>query len=157
MQSECVLRASHVLHHCKIASPLPNSATSTQILTVDYDYYPRAGIAGFVTFIASNAGWRYIQVKIARSLPRGVQVAILGHELQHAVEIADAAEVVSEASLAAFYGRIGSEHRVGGCRSFDTRAAIEVQQRVFREWRTPRNLHPRHEAVRETSSPGVIQ
>jgi hypothetical protein len=146
-----------VLHRCKIAFPRANSATLTQILTVDYDYFPRRGIAGFVTFLASNAGWRYIQIKIARSLPRGVQVAILGHELQHAVEIADAAEVVSEASLAAFYGRIGSEHRAGGCRLFDTRAAIDVQQQVFREWRTPRNLHPRHEAVREASSHGVIQ
>jgi hypothetical protein len=75
-------------------SRLERLETSDLVVYVDYDYFPRGGIAGFVTFIATNAGWRYIQIKIAWNLPRRDQIAILGHELQHAMEIAEAAEVI---------------------------------------------------------------
>jgi hypothetical protein len=86
-----------------------------------------------------------------------IQIATLGHELQHAVEIAEAPEVVDARSLARFYARVGSERTSGACRLFDTQAAVDIGWQVSRELRktsstaTQHNLHRRHRAVRETS------
>jgi hypothetical protein len=58
-------------------------------------------------------------------------IALLAHELRHAVEIADAYEVRDERALIALYRRIG--HRDGGERQFDTEAAHETARQVRRE------------------------
>ena len=60
------------------------------------------------------------------------QIAALGHELQHAVEIAEAAAAVDQTSIRALYGTIGfatddSERR------FESDAAQDAGNRVRRE------------------------
>jgi hypothetical protein len=60
-------------------------------------------------------------------------VAILGHELQHAVEVANAPWVVDEASLAEEYRRIGFPSHADHGMSFESRAAIDAGQRVLRD------------------------
>jgi hypothetical protein len=71
---------------------------------------------------------------VAWDLPALRKIAALGHELQHAVEIADQPDVVDPASLALAYGRIGSER---GLRSteplFDTDAAVAAGQQIWSE------------------------
>jgi hypothetical protein len=57
-------------------------------------------------------------------------VVTLGHELQHALEVAGASQVVSQATFAAFYARIGQAHRPGRC---ETRAARQVALRIRAE------------------------
>jgi hypothetical protein len=61
------------------------------------------------------------------------RLGILGHELRHAVEIADAASVRDNASLASLYRRIG--FRAGQDREdrFDSEAAIDAGDQVERE------------------------
>jgi hypothetical protein len=73
-------------------------------------------------------------VRVACSLSGPSQIAILGHELQHALEIANAASVVDEESLALEYRRIGFAS--GGLRrgtGYDSRAAIDAGHRVWSE------------------------
>jgi hypothetical protein len=58
----------------------------------------------------------------------------LGHELQHAVEIADAREVTDNDTVAKLYRRIGHElEPCQGRRRFDTAAAREIGDRVLLE------------------------
>src|SRR4030095_5246025 len=57
-------------------------------------------------FAAAN-GWRFLAIDLDWRLADIDLITTLGHELQHAAEIADAAEVVDQISLAALYGRIG--------------------------------------------------
>ena len=59
---------------------------------------------------------------------------MLGHELRHAIEIANAASVVDETSLGAEYRRIGfaSGAMRAGC-GYDSRAAIDAGQQVWSE------------------------
>jgi len=62
------------------------------------------------------------------------QIAALGHELRHAVEIADAPSVVDVASLGELYRRIGfASHGVRKGTGFESRAAIESARRVWAE------------------------
>jgi hypothetical protein len=60
-----------------------------------------------------------------------MQVAALGHELQHAMEVADAPDVRDEGALARFYARIGTEGALP--RSYDTLAAQLAGRRVLME------------------------
>jgi len=59
-------------------------------------------------------------------------MTMFGHELQHAVEIADAPEVVDVPSLVAFYRRVGQVMSSGG-RTFETNAAVATERRVLLE------------------------
>lgn len=73
---------------------------------------------------------RYVRVQIALHGSFDDSVAVLGHELQHAVEVANAAEVIDQATMARLYERIGSR---GGEHIYDTVAAQEMGRMVRRE------------------------
>ena len=90
-------------------------------------------MAGHLSFITAAAGRRYLQVTIDRR-PMGCRrIAILGHELQHAVEIAASPAVTGEPSLAELYRRIG--FRSGGAypECFDSAGAILAGRSVEKE------------------------
>jgi len=100
-----------------------------------------AGVGGRVRFIGVGGdGWRFLRLEVDDRRTRVELLAILGHELQHASEIARATEVVDEASMAAFYDRIGFASVTAAeralptrARNFETQAAIDVERRVFSE------------------------
>jgi hypothetical protein len=62
------------------------------------------------------------------------QIAALGHELRHAVEVAEAPSVVDTASLGEEYRRIGfASHGVPPGSGFESRAAIDAARQVWLE------------------------
>lgn len=98
------------------------------------DVSPPTGIAGRLTFLSATGGVRYVAVRL-RPLGSAVrEVAMLAHELQHAVEIAERSSIVDEETLLREYLRIGHPNpSVGQGSAFDTRAAIDVGHQVYRE------------------------
>ena len=82
-------------------------------------------------------GRRYLTIGLLTRLPRARQVSILAHELQHAVEIADAPAVVSSASMARYYAGLKYAGVVDPSveHGFESRAAVTVEQAVAREMR----------------------
>ena len=104
---------------------------------VHIESQPRRGsVGGMVRFAAQAGGYRYLRVTIHVPLSSGAGTMLLGHELQHAVEIADDASVVDSATLEALYRRIGDErHRASRVTSFDTKLARETGYRVLTEVR----------------------
>ena len=87
---------------------------------------------GRLTLLGAGGDRRYVNVRISCMLTLPQQIAALGHELRHAVEIADAPSVVDDASLAAEYRRVGYSSRAlpsGG--GFESRAAIEAARQVW--------------------------
>ena len=89
---------------------------------------------GRLTFISAVGGYRYVHVRVARLASADVQIALIGHELQHAVEIADAPDVIDALSLVREYQRIGFlSPRITPGVSFDSDAAVEAGNRVLRE------------------------
>lgn len=89
---------------------------------------------GRLTFMASGGGRRYVNVRVSCALNDAEQIAALGHELRHAVEIAEAASVIDTASLAREYQRIGfASYAAPAGSGFETRAAIEAARQVWSE------------------------
>jgi hypothetical protein len=73
---------------------------------------------------------RYVRIQIAlRGAPED-SIAILGHELQHAIEIAEATDVSDNPALARLYQRIGMR---GGEHWYDTIAAQNTGRAVRKE------------------------
>ena len=75
-------------------------------------------------------GFRYLRIQIVRRGCTADTIALLGHELRHAVEVAESLEVTDAQSMAAFYQRIGTAY---GNDMFDTLEAREIGRRVRRE------------------------
>jgi hypothetical protein len=75
--------------------------------------------------------FRYLRVQIRADLSRRDAIALIGHELRHALEIADAAEVRDTTSLVKLYERIG--HSSIGEHAYDTEAARDTGRVVRRE------------------------
>jgi hypothetical protein len=111
---------------------------SDVVVYVEADPRSQDGLAGRLLFISAQGGTRYVLVRVAVFADRAQQIAILGHELRHAVEVADAPAIVDRRSLERAYERFGYENPwslVQG-RAFDTHAAVDTGLRVLREIRT---------------------
>ncbi len=90
---------------------------------------------GRLTFVSAAGGFRYVLVLLASDRPPQRKIAALGHELQHAVEIAERPAIVDQASLARAYAEFGFERRpaVWGVTAFDTVAAMDAGEQIRRE------------------------
>ena len=76
---------------------------------------------------------RYLRISLDRRYAGTQRLAVLGHELQHAVEIADAPSVADNEGVAALYQSIGFRSDNGRHDCYDSRLAIETGRQVQRE------------------------
>jgi hypothetical protein len=81
--------------------------------------------------LACPGPYRYLHVSINATLPPEERLVLLGHELQHALEIADAPEVRDNLTMAALFKRIG--WRAGAPNKFETHLAQAMGARVRRD------------------------
>ena len=110
------LESSNVIVHVEMSRALP------------------LGIGGTMRFVASRGGHRFVRVSLSMTMPRDARTWILGHELQHACELADST-ASDIAGVRKLYEAVG--HRGHGLAEvYETRAAIDVERRVRAEVRT---------------------
>ena len=89
---------------------------------------------GRVALLSTAGGHRYLVIELACGRAELVQMATLGHELFHALEIAEEPSVVSADTLAELYSRIGIKTGdSGGVRTFETEAAAAAGLRARRQ------------------------
>jgi hypothetical protein len=89
---------------------------------------------GRLTLLGAGGDRRYVNVRVSCMLSVTQQIAALGHELRHAVEIADAPSVIDDASLAAEYRRVGfTSHAARSGVGYESRAAIDATHQVWVE------------------------
>ena len=88
-------------------------------------------LEGRMMILPNAHGQRYVRIQLAMRGAPDDSVATLGHELQHALEVAQEPEVNDQATLAALYQRIGTGTL--GHHVYDTLAAQEVGRIVRRE------------------------
>ena len=95
-------------------------------------------------FIGTSRGEPYLQIVITLAGRHRDQVIVsLAHELQHALEVARAPEVVDVATLRALFRRIGFVRvRTGLVTAYETRAAEQVSHAVLRELRRTQRETP---------------
>lgn len=134
--SEAALRASiddGVAQSTSFRRLITRLEASDVIVYVQTDCTMSA-LVGRLTFMSKAGQRRYVLVRIACGLGQWLEIATLGHELRHAVEIADDASVVDQASLAEMYKRSGfasSLFKTGA--GYDSQVAIETGRRVWDE------------------------
>ena len=73
---------------------------------------------------------RYVRIQIALRGSTEDSIALLGHELHHAVEVAEAVDVHDNGSLARLYQRIGLSR---GGHLYDTAGAQDAGRRIRQE------------------------
>jgi hypothetical protein len=88
-------------------------------------------IAGRMLLAAGPEGRRYLRIQIAAQPRSNALIALVGHELRHAIEIAESPDVRDERTLIALYERIG--HNSQGQHHYDTVAAQEAGRQVRSE------------------------
>jgi hypothetical protein len=87
-------------------------------------------LEGRMMMLTASHGRRYLRIQLALRGASEDSTAVLGHELQHAVEVAQEIGVIDQTTLAALYRRIGTR---GGPEVYDTAAAQDVGRIVRRE------------------------
>jgi hypothetical protein len=108
---------------------------SDVIVYVRPDVLSRNANQGHLSFLSSSGGYRYLVVHLPVGQSKQQQIAMLGHELQHAVVIADAPSVTDSDTLKKEFERIGKVTMAANGRdfSFDSQAATDARQRILRE------------------------
>src|SRR5262245_53070648 len=107
--------------------------SSDVIVYIDLHRLATPGVAAQSQFVNVSAGRRYVRVIIDSRFSGALLVGLLGHELQHVVEIAGEPSVVDAPSLARFYRRVGFRSPAGGNNRFESAAAIATGRRVMQD------------------------
>ena len=89
-----------------------------------------AGVEGRLVMLPRAHDIRYIRIQIGIPGSASDAIALLGHELEHATELADAPDVIDMTGFVALYERIGQR---SGWHQYETAAAQEAARRVRRE------------------------
>lgn len=107
---------------------------SDLIVYVTYRWFSTQTLHGRIGFPAAGSHRRLLVIELEPRQNRSDQLAALAHELQHAVEIADAPAVSDARSLAALYTAIGLlTGNAAGAETYETVAAAETGRRVKSE------------------------
>ena len=104
--------------------------------------FTQLDLAGRIGLLSVAGGHRFLLIELACGRSDVLQMATLGHELYHAIEIAEEPSVVSTATLADLYSRIGiqtGDHT--GRRTFETEAAAAAGLRARRQLLGTRTGH----------------
>ena len=106
---------------------------SDLIVHVEQVNRPGQGLAGATRFVTRAGGQRYVRITLYGYRSVNQTIALIGHELQHAVEVATAGWVVDQATCLELFHAIG--HRTCGAQRervcYDTDAAVQAGARVW--------------------------
>jgi hypothetical protein len=123
---------------------------SDVIVHVVWDLRAQDGIAGRLAFVADAGSVRYFRIFVSPSLSMTDLMSVLGHELEHAVEVAERTWIRNQAAMRSFYVSIGISRDAYGD-VFDTDEAVDAGDRVRREIAESRHTaftpvsHTRHD------------
>jgi hypothetical protein len=106
---------------------------SDVIVYLTFDRSPAPHTSGHLSLISTVPGRRYLRVSIDRRYTACQRIAILGHELHHAVEIAESPSVTDDTTLVALYLRIGFRSAGAHLDCFDSVGAILAGRIVEKE------------------------
>jgi hypothetical protein len=90
-----------------------------------------ADTAGRLTLVPFAGQTRYLRIQIRPDLSRRDAIALIGHEMRHALEVAERPDVRDFNGMIRLYEEIG--HPSGGEHAYDTTAAQETGRKVKSE------------------------
>jgi hypothetical protein len=108
---------------------------SNDIVYVEFGYCAFGHLDGcLLPFVASSQGGRYLRVLVTPDKNRRTHdqlLALIGHELQHALEVIQHHDVVNVNTMDAMYRRIGTP--LVGLKGYETSAARAAGDAVLNE------------------------
>jgi len=113
------------------AAEVRELTTSDVVVFVEPVHTLPGTLRGYLVLMSATPGIRYVRVRFDMHLPQPRAIAVLGHELQHAVEVARHPEVIDAATLAAMYQRSGRET---GRDTYDSIEAVNAGDLVLQEY-----------------------
>ena len=94
----------------------------------------RDALGGFLSHnVVSAGGVRYLRIAVEIQGSRRRVASLLAHEIQHAVEVAQAPGARDAASLERLFRQRAVAYGCGGTTCYETQAAIDVQRLVNEE------------------------
>lgn len=114
---------------------------------------PSYALDGGLQFVTATSFVRYLRITVRTDLPNTELVGLLGHELRHAVEVADSPVIRDEVSFLHFYEAIGRPTRRNMSVTYDTPAAVEAGLRVALELRANTRRDSVGPVISEASPP----
>jgi len=117
-----------VARSARVRSLVATLEASNVIVHIESTRLMPAGISGTTRFVISRGGYRYVRISIDAELPRGTRAAILGHELQHACEVAESGADNSD-EIRRLFEREGERSGL----FYETRAALDTEKHVRME------------------------
>ena|SRR5688572_27971511 len=115
------------------------------LVFVDCELQMPERIGAQLNFVTTVNGVRYVRVTIGCALAPRRQVALLAHELQHALEIGERPDITDVDTMESFYDGTGFQSFENGThKGFETDAALAIQQRVEEEMGRRLSRSPEH-------------
>lgn len=121
----------HALAHSSVVRSLTAAIEQSNLIVhIESSWQLPPGISGTTRFVTSRGGYRFARITFNGGLPLLERTALLGHELQHARELAES-NAGDMTAVRRLFERTG--RRTGEL--FETRAAIDAERLVRRELR----------------------
>ena len=122
----------HGMQHSPTLRALVEKVEAAPILVfIEGDIRMPSYVGARLNFVTSVNGLRYVRVDIDCTLSPRRQIALLAHELQHALEIGERSDILDAEDMESLYEDIGFESFDNGShKRFETEAAKAVQRTV---------------------------
>jgi hypothetical protein len=121
---------THASARSSVVRALMDAIEATDVVVyVTVEPLPEHQRSAYLSFLTAGGGLRYLVVKVDWVASPWEAIALLAHELQHAMEIAAAPEVRDAASLASLYSHIGWRSGEGQWETSRARGAGERARR----------------------------
>ena len=104
---------------------------SDVIVHVERVTRPGRGLAGATRFVTRAGGQRYVRITLYGYRSLHQTIALIGHELQHAVEVATAGWVVDHATCLELFHAIGRRTCDPRRICYETEAAVQAGARAW--------------------------
>jgi hypothetical protein len=94
----------------------------------------RPSLSGYLSHqIVTVAGIRYLRIYVEIQGAEKQLISLIGHELQHAVEVAQTADARTSADVKRVFDRLGVSLGCHAADCYETRAARDVERAIRRE------------------------
>lgn len=122
----------HGMHQSPTLRALVEKVEAAPILVfIEGDIRMPSFVGARLNFVTSVNGLRYVRVDIDCTLSPRRQIALLAHELQHALEIGERTDILDADGMESLYEEIGFQSNDNGAhKSYETEAAKAIQRAV---------------------------
>lgn len=129
-----------------LAALIADVEAASIVAYIECDMRLPSRILARLNLITSIGGIRYVRIAVDCAIGARRQMALLAHEIKHALEIAERRDIEDAEAMESFYEDVGFQTTVEGThRNYETDAAIAVQRQVENEIR--RRARPADEAA----------